>query len=187
MKLSKEFFIASFLGLFFGATILGISFVRLSVNQHVKVVAKDNVKVVQKKEEVDYPLPYPGILPDSPFYWIKMIRDRVQLMVLKSPEKRAEKMVHYADKRLAAAVRLINKGKVQLGVTTASKAEKYLERAVLSFNEVEGKQLQEKMRKAVKKHLQVIISFENKFSSGEIRRMKERVQRLEKRLQQLQD
>ena len=82
------------------------------------------------QEKVNYYLPYPGILPDHPIYFLKMIRDRIELFLTTHPLKRAEKLLHYADKRIGAAKALIEGHKTDLGVTTLTKAEKYLERAV---------------------------------------------------------
>lgn len=73
---------------------------------------------------------YPGILPDHFLYKIKMIRDRIWLFLTTDPLKKAELLLKFADKRLLAAQELIGKGKVDLGATTITKAEKYLERAV---------------------------------------------------------
>src|SRR3989304_3402352 len=79
----------------------------------------------------DYYLPYPGILPDHPLYWLKMVRDRVQLVVTTNNLGKAERLLQYADKRLGAAWALIDGNKKPLGMTTLTKAEKYLGQAVL--------------------------------------------------------
>lgn len=79
---------------------------------------------------VEYYLPYPGILPDNPLYKIKALRDRVLLMVTFDEVKKAERELLYADKRIGAAQVLAEGGKMGLGISTATKAEKYLESAV---------------------------------------------------------
>lgn len=115
-------------------------------------------------EEVDYYLPYPGILPDHPLYWLKMIRDRVLLWLTRNPAARLERLLLYADKRVGAAEALIKGGKVDLGITTASKAEKYLEQAIEQLEVVEEKvedvgkieRLREKLGKATLKHTEVL-------------------------------
>ena len=109
---------------------------------------------------MDYYLPYPGILPDSPFYWVKMARDRVQLWLTPSPLKKAEKLLLYADKRLGAGYSLVDGGKERLGVSTLTKAEKYLERAGEKrerFGESEEEKIfEDKFLKARLKHEQVL-------------------------------
>lgn len=178
MKIKKNLVVFSLLGLVFGFFVLGVSLLRLSRNKDLRVVAKENKQVVVKQEEqVTYPLPYPGILPDSPVYWLKMVRDRMLLILARTPEEKARKMLHYGNKRLAAAEKLLAKGKVKLGITTASKAEKYLEKAIWKWKEFESKQMKSELQKALKKHHQVIKSFEDKFSNEEIKGMLDRIQR----------
>src|SRR3990172_12527926 len=80
-------------------------------------------------QKVEYYLPYPGVLPDSPLYKVKALRDRMVLWVTRGEKAKAEKELLYADKRINAAMFLVEGGKEALGVTTATKAEKYLESA----------------------------------------------------------
>ncbi|MFH1280414.1 MAG: DUF5667 domain-containing protein [Candidatus Beckwithbacteria bacterium] len=109
------------------------------------------------KEAVDYYLPYPGMLPDSPFYWVKMIRDRVQLWLTTNPLQKTEKLLLYADKRLGAGYSLIDGDKAGLGVTTLTKAEKYLEQANVVANQLDGEEeLKIKLNKATRKHREVL-------------------------------
>lgn len=114
-------------------------------------------------EEVDYYLPYPGILPDHPLYWLKMARDRIMLMVSRQPASKFERLLLYADKRLGAAKALIEGGKAQLGVTTTTKAEKYMEQAVEEFlkakeNGQTTPEVETRLNKAILKHQQVLTS-----------------------------
>ena len=81
-------------------------------------------------QKVEYYLPYPGILPDSPLYKVKALRDRISLWLITDPGKKAEKELLLADKRIGAAVALMDGGKDELAVSTAAKGEKYLEQAV---------------------------------------------------------
>lgn len=101
----------------------------------------------------DYYLPYPGILPDHPLYWLKMVRDRVGLWTTVGETAKAEKLLLYADKRLGAAWALIEGNKVPLGVSTLTKGEKYLEQAASSSDA----SFKQKLAKAVLKHEEVII------------------------------
>lgn len=80
--------------------------------------------------QIDYYLPFPGrVLPDSILWPLKAIRDRVWLWVTTSQSRKAELNLLFADKRLGAAQILIDKGDINQGVTTLTKAEKYLEEA----------------------------------------------------------
>ena len=75
-------------------------------------------------------LAWPGILPDHPLYRLKMVRDKIWGFLIRDPLKKSQWCLLMADKRIWAAQLLMEKGKFDLAVTTATKAEKYLERAV---------------------------------------------------------
>lgn len=123
--------------------------------------------VVASPTPVNYALPYPGILPDSPLWSLKALRDRVFLWLTFDPKAKAERRLLYGDKRLGAAKALIEGGKVELGISTAVKGEKYLSEAVgeylktkenfKNFNEVA-----DKLNRAVAKHKEVIMSLQEK-------------------------
>ena len=136
------------------------------------VEAEENGLVVAEAEKaVDYYLPYPGILPDHPFYWLKMIRDRVQLWLTNQPLAKAEKLLMYADKRLGAGWALIEGNKKELGVTTLTKGEKYLERVRAEAGKLgEGgdeTRFKERLEKATKKHGQVLELLLEKTDGGQ--------------------
>jgi len=119
--------------------------------------------------KVDYYLPYPGILPDHFLYPLKMVRDRVWLFLTTDPVRKAELLLLFADKRLGAGKTLIEGGKQELGLSTLTKAEKYLERAVLQAEKAgqAGKDVSafsEKLTKATLKHEEVLIDLLEKVS-----------------------
>lgn len=119
--------------------------------------------------KVDYFLVYPGILPDHFLYSVKMVRDRVLMFLTVDPVKKAELLLLYADKRLGAGKALIEGGKVDLGVSTITKAEKYLEQAVnqekiASQSNKETSVLREKMTRAIDKHEEVILQLMGRVS-----------------------
>ena len=112
-------------------------------------------------ETVQYYLPYPGILPDSSLYQLKALRDKISLTLTTDPLKKAEKELLYADKRIGAAQALVAGGKSSLGVTTATKAEKYLEQSVADAISVkksgrDSKSLLGTLTKAIAKHLEIL-------------------------------
>src|SRR5690242_14285884 len=51
----------------------------------------------------DYTMPYPGLLPDSPLYSLKVFRDRVISFFISDPLKRSSFDLLQADKRLEGA------------------------------------------------------------------------------------
>ncbi len=79
---------------------------------------------------VEYPLPYPGMLPDSPFYFLKVARDSLVTWLIADPVKKSFYLVLLADKRVGAGEVLVNSGKTALGVATLIKAEEYYKQAV---------------------------------------------------------
>lgn len=82
------------------------------------------------KAKVDYTLPYPGILPGHPLYFLKMARDRVVGWFISDPLKKAEYNLLQADKRLNSGLFLLEKGKADLAESTISKGEVYLGQAL---------------------------------------------------------
>src|SRR5438309_421306 len=49
---------------------------------------------------ISYQLPYPGMLPDNPLYFLKVIRDGVWSFLLSNPLKKADFDLLQADKRV---------------------------------------------------------------------------------------
>lgn len=82
------------------------------------------------KKNVIYELPYPGILPDHPLYFLKIIRDRVNDFFVRDHLKKAKLYLNYSDKRAAMALSLNKKGKYQISISTFSKGEKYFEKII---------------------------------------------------------
>lgn len=74
---------------------------------------------------------FPGILPNHPFYFAKMARDKAQYVLTKNPEKKLELLLLYADKRLISGQILILQKEIDIGISTITKAEKYLQKAGL--------------------------------------------------------
>lgn len=111
---------------------------------------------------IDYYLPFPGrVLPDHPLWPLKALRDRVWLWITTSPTRRAELKLLFADKRLGSAKILFEKDKTEIGFSTLTKAEKYLEEAVNQEKEnrkkgIDTSEFLEKLAKAALKHAQVM-------------------------------
>lgn len=77
------------------------------------------------QEKVAYNLPYPGILPDHPLYFIKLVRDKIIEFTTRDNLKKARLYLLASDKRAAMTMPLVKKGKGKLAITTISKGEKY--------------------------------------------------------------
>lgn len=72
-----------------------------------------------------YQLPYPGMLPDSPLFKVKTLRDKILLYFTTDYYKKARLQLHLADKTLFAALKMAEKGNLPLAVHTAFKGEHY--------------------------------------------------------------
>ena len=79
---------------------------------------------------IDYQLPYPGILPGSPLYTLKMLRDKAMELLISDPLKKSNFYLLQADKRLGSALMLYERGNETLAETTLSKGQKYLEKSL---------------------------------------------------------
>lgn len=147
-----------------------VSTLSIAAEGQEKVMLEENTeseesKIVEERE--DYSLPYTGILPDHPLYFLKMIRDRIQLWLTRDTLKRADLLLHYADKRISASLDLAEKGKAGLAVTTATKAEKYLDRSLtevmnLDSSDSEVVELYRKLYMASFKHKLVIFGIRSR-------------------------
>lgn len=113
--------------------------------------------------KIEYFLPYPGILPDHPLYFLKIFRDRILGVLVKDPIKRIKLSLLIADKRLNMGVFLIDKGKPVLAETTVSKGEKYFLEAIEGIKEAkeQGRDINPDLLKKIKnaslKHEEIIL------------------------------
>lgn len=139
--------------------------------------ATSNVAFAQESSEdvlpastvIEYQLPYPGLLPDSPLYFLKVVRDKIVGFLIFDPFKKAEFYLLTADKRLGAGISLVNKrfGKEDLAASTISKGENYFGEAISKVREakrqgMETKDILRKMSLAAKKHQEVLKELERK-------------------------
>jgi len=112
--------------------------------------------------EIDYLLPYPGrILPDSPLWPLKAVRDKLWHFFTFDTQKEAELSVLCSDKRLGMSKILFERGKPELAYSTLTKGEKYLEMALEHERKAREKggdtvELLQKIANASLRHRQVI-------------------------------
>ena len=138
------------------------------------------MEATQAATKVEYYLPYPGILPDSPLYKIKMVRDRIKIWMTFDESEKARVELAMADKRINAALALAEGNKPALAVTTATKAEKYLEQStnrvikLIKLGKDEKSQLLN-LEKAVAKHAEVLVEIANKADEGQSKTINESI------------
>jgi len=136
----------------------------------VQPVDEAATPVVQK---VEYTLPFPGMLPDHPLYFLKRFRDTILEKLISDPIRKAEFYVLQGDKRLQMGVSLFATGKAPLGESTVSKAEKYLELAATGLSSykksggVVPTYVVERLEKSTAKHQEVITELMSKAGETE--------------------
>lgn len=148
------------------------------------VIAQENSTDSSTTARVNYELPYPGILPDHPLYFLKVIRDRVIKFLINDPIKKAEFNMLTSDKRLYAGAFLVDKGKYQLAVSTISKSNNYFFEVIDQLNRAreEGKNtsdLLKKMKLSALKHKETIEDLEERIDKKYLRELTEEKKRAE--------
>lgn len=180
MKFKKIFFLL--IVFIFAFWVLAISVVRTSAvddqstSKNYKVISLETESLDESidltasgaaQKKVDYFLVYPGILPDHFLYPLKMVRDRLQLWLTTDLLGKGDLLLKYADKRLGAGQVLIEGNKIDLGLTTLTKAEKYFKQAVDQEKLVreKGKNTQmflEKLLQSSLKHQEILLILKEK-------------------------
>lgn len=119
--------------------ILGVSLLKSASIRYAYAASPTPTPLASSKTAtVDYTLPYPGkIMPDSPLWVIKATRDNVWYKVTINPLKRAEIALLLSDKRLLMSKSLFENKKPDIGFSTLTKGEKYLE--IAAANEMEAR------------------------------------------------
>jgi hypothetical protein len=127
--------------------------------------------------KINYPLPYPGVLPGSPVYTIKMARDKIWEILISDPVKKADFYVLQADKRLASSLALIELGDKEKGYSMLTKGLKYLEKSLDKAKEAREKNLDygdiftkiDESATKQKQEIEVIIGKSDKEFSSQLR------------------
>ena len=109
----------------FGRYLLLITFIIVVPFATYFVLGASDSLIKTPQEKVAYNLPYPGLLPDSPLYLAKIVRDRITDFLTRDNLKKAELYLLYSDKRIVMSLLLARKGKSQLAIDTFAKGEKY--------------------------------------------------------------
>jgi hypothetical protein len=98
--------------------------------------------VTSVTEELEYTLPYPGILLDHPLYFIKMVRDSIMRMFMSNPVKQIEFSLLQSDKFLAMALVFANTGKWDRAGQAILLSQKDMEQAIKEVTTARGSGVQ---------------------------------------------
>lgn len=80
----------------------------------------------------NYTLPYPGILPDNPLYFLKALRDKIVVFLISDPLRKSSFYLLQSDKRLESSWYLLKKDVKHddLALSTLSKSTNYFSLAI---------------------------------------------------------
>ncbi len=152
----------------------------------IVVPAFAQTEPVNQNPNIDYQLPYPGILADNPLYNLKTLRDKLVSFLISDPVKKAEFDLLQADKRLSVAIALFEKGKYELAESTISKGENYFEDAIknIRISKMQGTvmnpSLLTNMELSRKKHKQILGDMVLKTSGALQKRFSKDLERMDK-------
>jgi len=110
---------------------------------------------------IEYNLPYPGLLPDHPLYFIKDLRDKILLATTRDPYKKSQQLLIIADKHLVMGQQLWEKQNYRLSMTTFTRGEEYLLKSVMILTDLKKTSnlppgQVDKLEMAAKKHKEIM-------------------------------
>jgi len=122
---------------------------------------------------------HPRLLPTSPFYFIKRLKEDVEMAFTFSPEKKAEKRLEFATHRLAEA-NAIAKKHPKLAQKLMDRYQKQLQKMQDRLQKLPPEkrmQALEKINQAMRRHARVWRHIENKLPPAAKKRVKQALQR----------
>lgn len=171
------------------ALAVGISFVFLGM--FTWVFAQETVPLTPtpSPSPIEYVLPYPGILPDHPLYFLKQLRDKILGIFITKPVRKIEFYILNADKRLNMATALLDKKKESLALKTAQESAGFLAKAEVKLFEIPAgsdlalNSVKDRFGKSLAKHIEILNADNKRISSDNVQGFTKVIEELE-RLQQ---
>lgn len=154
MKIMKQLNIILFI-----LIIATIFFVRNARAQEITPVPTPTPTIIQ------YDLTFPGMLPDNFLYKLKVMRDKIQLVITTEPIKRINLLLRLADKGILASAMLIDKKDWKLAKETALKAENYMTLLTPELSRLDepiDQKLLKKLQIASQKHQEVFAKLQER-------------------------
>lgn len=122
-------------------------------------------------KQIEYRLPYPGLLPDHPLYFLKLFRDNVAGFFIRKPLDKAEFDLSQSDKQVSASYLLATQeqGKADLAQTTFSQAQDYFKEAITQTIAAKKQgtdilEMTKKLEESNRKHVQILQAIEYQVS-----------------------
>lgn len=129
---------------------------------------------------IDYALPYAGILPDHPLYYIKSWRDQILLWITRDPIKKSQLYLILADKQLVMGRQLLEKREITLSNDALILGEHHLLSSIVTLINQRGNRNElppgysDKIELSTKKHEEVLTDLISQATEqDQIRRIKE--------------
>jgi len=112
---------------------------------------------------IDYQLAYPGLLPDNPLYFLKVIRDNLTAFFVSKPLDKASFDLLQSDKEVEASYLLVTQeqGKNDLALRTITQSQDYFADAIKQTTHAKQQgysimDMSKKLQEANRKHLQIV-------------------------------
>lgn len=150
-----------------------IAVIVLLLQLNTGIVFAQEITPSPSPKPVDYTLPYPGLLPDHPLYFLRALRDTLQEVFVSDPVKKAEYYQLQADKGISASQVLARKeGAVVLAAATAGEALTAYDKAIEAAMEAkkQGHAIQEIRNKLIEsncKHREVLEQIRDSVKESE--------------------
>lgn len=117
---------------------------------------------------ITYKLPEAGILPKSPFYGLKKVRDWLWIGVTRDPKEKSKVILLIADKKAREVLELIKIEEPKLALESGDEAATLLQRAELEANKIEKKddetkEIHQQIYRAGQAYKSVIKKLEDNF------------------------
>lgn len=138
------------------ALLLALFAFLLLSNANVSLVSAEPVQTI-----INYDLAYPGILPDNPLYKLKVLRDKITILLINDPLKKIDFYLLQTDKGILATAMLVDKNKISLAEETALKAEHNYTLLIDEFRKIHDRpdaSFFQKLKTASLKHQEVLES-----------------------------
>lgn len=140
--------------------------------------ADDTTPIPMPTATIDYKLPYPGLLPDNPLYFLKSFRDNMMSFFIGKPLDKADFMLLQSDKQVAASAMLVTQNKLPLATTTFAQGQEYFQTAIEQTEAahkqgVNTEEMAKKLADANRKHFQVLDQMNQHLSEAEKKKFQE--------------
>lgn len=156
------------------------------------VLARAENRLILAKDSYveDYKLPYPGILPDSPLYLLKLVRDYGVGLLITNPIDKAFYNLHLADKRVASVELLMIRSKLPLSAVTLLHSQENFLTVIDLIEKIPAKEkgyidLVIKSSVAIKRHAFVVQKLEARYISRETEKARQINQKIEERIRKI--